>query len=159
MKLNYTELAKTLQKENIETTIQQQPEQLHFLISIGVTEIPFFLRIFPDGKLLQVVGFYPMNFKEEHKESVARLLHMINKDIDLPGFSMEEQLKTIFYRLCIPCLDKTISELLFTSYIKTVVLAMKSFLNVIHAVGTGKMTLQQVQREIQKAQSKVNVKV
>lgn len=159
MKLTYENLSKILKSENIEPKLQTQPDQLHCLINIGVTDLPFFIRIFPNETLLQIVAFYPLNFKDEQRDSVARLLHMINKDIDVPGFSMEENLKTVFYRLCIPTFDKTMSEAAFTAYIKTIVLAMKSFLSVIHAVATGKMSLERVQREIQKAQSKVNVKV
>ena len=112
--------------------------------------IPPFIRLMEGGELVQLIGFLPCNFQGETLYEVARTLHMINREIDLPGFGMEEQAKTIFYRLMVPAPNGQIDEKLVLAYLKSIHLVITSFHQVIQAVASGEMSLMQVIEQLNK---------
>ncbi|MDF2550415.1 MAG: hypothetical protein K0S07_1482 [Chlamydiales bacterium] len=131
--------------------IQAETNQLYYVHQENGVEFPVFIRIMEGGELVQLIGFLPCNFQEETLYEVARTLHMINREIDLPGFGMEEQAKTIFYRLMVPAPNGQIDEKLTLAYLKSIHLVIISFQQVIKAVASGDMTLSQVIEQLNQA--------
>src|ERR1700722_19094980 len=81
---------------------QQETNQIYMLYTIGGKEFPLFMRIFGDADLLQLLTFIPCHLHSNATNSLARLLHLLNKELDIPGFGMDEAAKFVFYRVMLP---------------------------------------------------------
>lgn len=97
-------------------------------------EIPIFFVIFGDNLLLQLISYLPFPLKEASLAPVARFLHKINRDLDIPGFGMDEKEKLIFYRIVIPCITGKLDEQLLANFLGTIRLACENFLEPIGIV-------------------------
>ena len=122
------------------------------------------LRVFDDGHLLQLLVFYSLHLEpngkfcprekrllirsgHQVKESTADLsclLHLLNKELDVPGFGMDEMAGVVFYRLMLPTPKKKIDEELLVAYLKTAEHVCQMFSTPIEAVSSGQMTLDQI---------------
>lgn len=158
-------LLQFMKKNKYEADLQKDTQQVYTIFKINQREYPLFLRIFDQGHLLQVLVFIPCQFEpnenfsfekkhahpkpvsSETKQAVAdlaRLLHLLNKELDVPGFGMDETAGVAFYRLMLPTPKKKIDEELLLAYIKTAEHVCKMFATPIEAISTGQMTLDQI---------------
>lgn len=145
--LDLNKIGKYLVSQGIEATFQKETDQLYILFKIGDREFPLFLRIYEGGELLQLLAFLPCNTKSTTLADTARLLHLLNKEIDVPGFGMDEGPQVIFYRCMIPAKDKQLDEKILDSYISATHTACQSFAPVIAAVAYGALTFEEVLRK------------
>jgi|SRR5581483_7216970 len=151
---NLFEELKTL---GYQPNIQKETEQIYVILKHEKREFPLFVRILHDGELLQLLTFIPCNVKDEQFGEVARFLHMLNKEVDMPGFCLDEVSKTCFYRLMIPTFKKEISKKLFEALLNTSQLVCKTFSPVIEALAFKAITLEEVLKKAEEA--KTNQKV
>src|SRR5947209_3111552 len=86
------------QREGQNAEIQAETNQLYFPIKVSNREFPVFIRIFEDSGLLQQLVFFPCKIDKKMTPDMARLLHMFNKELDLPGFGMDEVAGVVFFR-------------------------------------------------------------
>lgn len=156
-----------MQKNKYEANIQSDTQQVYTIFKINKKEYPLFLRVFDDGHLLQLLVFIPCALEpnqkfafdkktkrepsesssDKSKESVAdlaRLLHLLNKELDVPGFGMDEMAGVVFYRLMLPTPKKKFDEDLLVAYLKTAEHVCQMFSTPIEAVSSGQMTLDQI---------------
>lgn len=154
-----------MRKNHYEADIQPDTQQVYTIFKIAKVEYPLFLRVFDDGHLLQLLVFIPTPLEpsekfsgdkkraiakeseEKLKEStadLARLLHLLNKELDVPGFGMDEMAGVVFYRLMLPTPKKKIDEDLLLAYLKTAEHVCQMFSTPIQAVSSGQMTLDQI---------------
>ncbi len=129
-----------LKKKGFTCELQENEGQIKSQIKIEGREYPFFARPINEGGLLQLVVFFPFLTTPKTTGDVARLLHLFNKDIDMPGFSLDEERNIIFYRVMIPSVGKKISSELLESYLNTLGTICQSFSPAIYAVATGAIT-------------------
>lgn len=144
-----------MQKNNYEADIQADTQQVYTILKINQKEYPLFLRVFDDGHLLQLLVFIPCQLQREVVPDMARLLHLLNKELDVPGFGMDEMAGVVFYRLMLPTPKKKIDEELLLAFLKTVEHVCHMFATPIEAVGFGQTTLDEI---LQKAQEMENEK-
>lgn len=161
-------LLQFMQKHKYESDIQADTQQVYTIFKINQKEFPLFLRVFDEGHLLQLLVFIPchleaneelmlgksqskipsLDSKSEQQKTViadlARLLHLLNKELDVPGFGMDEMAGVVFYRLMLPTPKKKIESDLLHAFIKTVEHVCQMFANPIEAVTSGQMTLDQI---------------
>jgi hypothetical protein len=157
-----------MRKNKYEADIQSDTQQVYTIFKINQKEYPLFLRIFDDGHLLQLLVFIPCHLepnepfalgqesKSQTSEStenksqkavvadLARLLHLLNKELDVPGFGMDEMAGVVFYRLMLPTPKKKIECELLLAFLKTVEHVCQMFSTPIEAVSSGQMTLDQI---------------
>lgn len=157
-----------MRKNNYEADIQSDTQQVYTIFKINQKEYPLFLRIFDDGHLLQLLVFIPCHLepneqfalgqesKSRTSEStennsqkavvadLARLLHLLNKELDVPGFGMDEMAGVVFYRLMLPTPKKKIESELLLAFLKTVDHVCQMFSTPIEAISSGQMTLDQI---------------
>jgi hypothetical protein len=69
---------------------------------------------------------------------------MLNKELDVPGFGMDEIAGVVFYRLMLPTPNKKIDEELLLAFLKTIEQVCKMFATPIEAVGYGHTTLDEI---------------
>lgn len=126
--------------------IKRQPEtdQLYVLYKVQDQEYPIFLRVMDEGELIQILAFMPISLDSKTVAEVSRLLHMFNKEIDIPGFGIDETAKVIFYRIVLPAIDKKVSGEIIGGYINSIKVITETFFPIIVAVVTGNLTFADV---------------
>jgi hypothetical protein len=161
-------LLQFMKKHQYESDIQADTQQVYTIFKINQKEYPLFLRVFDEGHLLQLLVFIPCHLepneqyvlgkkesgsagsesKSEQQKTIiadlARLLHLLNKELDVPGFGMDEMAGVVFYRLMLPTPKKKIDGDLLLAFLKTVEHVCQMFANPIEAVSSGQMTLDQI---------------
>lgn len=162
-----------LQKNKYEADIQADTQQVYTIFKIDQKEYPLFLRVFDEGHLLQLLVFIPCMLepneplvlgKKSHLDStpypqqaviadLARLLHLLNKELDVPGFGMDEMAGVVFYRLMLPTPKKKIEEDLLLAFLKTTEHVCQMFSTPIEAVSSGQMTLDQILAKAQEMEN------
>lgn len=143
IQLTLSNLVDALQKKGIDAKIQEESNQVYFIFKDGQREFPLFMRIYDKGELFQMLAFVS-NFKTETVNDVARLLHLFNKELDVPGFGMDETIRYTFYRSMIPIQNNTLDPFILDAYINTIQTACKMFAQAIDAVGQGVATFEEV---------------
>ena len=141
---NLNAIKQHLLSQGIEAEIQKETNQLCILLKIADREYPLFIRIYEGEELLQLLSFLPCNTKTSTLADTARLLHLLNKEIDIPGFGMDESADVVFYRCMIPIKNKIIDESLFNSYLNASQVVCQSFSPVIAAVAYGAISYENV---------------
>jgi hypothetical protein len=136
-----------LKSQGIDAELQAETNQLCILFKTGEREYPVFIRIYEGGELLQLLAFLPCNTKRETVPETARLLHLLNKEIDTPGFGMDENSEVIFFRTMIPVKDGQLDENLLNSYMNATQVVCQSFAPVIAAVAYGAITFDEVMKK------------
>lgn len=162
-----------MRKNKYEADIQSDTQQVYTIFKIDKKEYPLFLRVFDEGHLLQLLVFIPCMLepnehlvlgKKSHLDStphsqqsiiadLARLLHLLNKELDVPGFGMDEMAGVVFYRLMIPTPKKKIEDDLLLAFLKTVEHVCQMFSTPIEAVSSGQMTLDQILAKAQEMEN------
>lgn len=126
-----------VQKKGFPAELQAETGQIVIVFKIGERECPLFIRIFEGGELLQLLAFLPCNIESVALGDTARLLHHLNKELDIPGFGMDEATSVIFYRCMIPVQNQQFDGTLFTAFLNSIQVACKSFAPIIAAVAYG----------------------
>lgn len=162
-------LLQFMRKNKYEADIQADTQQVYTIFKLNQKEYPLFLRVFDEGHLLQLLVFIPCHLEpneqfapgkqkgkarsnassqnEDQKvivADIARLLHLLNKELDVPGFGMDEIAGVVFYRLMLPTPKKKIESELLLAFLKTVEHVCQMFSTPIEAVSSGQMTLDQI---------------
>lgn len=143
-----------LTEKGYSPTLQLQTDQIILVLKISGAEYPLFIRIIPEGQVLQLLVFIPCSLKETTLTELSRLLHLLNKEMDIPGFGMDEDGGVIFYRITIPSLDSMINTKLIETYLKSMETICRSFTPVINAVARGGMTFETVKNNARQAAKK-----
>ncbi|MBT3393794.1 MAG: hypothetical protein HN411_01620 [Waddliaceae bacterium] len=149
------EILAVLKKDGYNAQVQEETGQIYFIITVEKRDIAVFLRTLNDGKLVQLIAFMPYEVQEKLFGSVGRLLHYINKEIDMPGFGMDETTHLVFYRNVIPTTHKKLDEMLFYNYLKTLERVCNEFLPAIEPLALGATTYDEVlaKAKVQEKQS------
>jgi hypothetical protein len=154
IQLTLDALVAFMRKNKFEADIQHDTKQVYSILKVQNREYPLFLRIFESSHLLQVIVFIPSHLtplspsdtkeKEHIFGDVARFLHLVNKELDVPGFGMDENAGVVFYRLMLPSTHKRVDEDVLIAYIKTAQHVCQMFSGAIEGISSGQMTLKQV---------------
>ena len=140
-----------LKKNDFQADIQEETQQVYIILKLLEREFPLFIRVFDEGHLLQLLAFIPCPLQEETVPDMARLLHLLNKELDVPGFGMDEMAAVVFYRIMIPTPKKKIEEDLLLAFIHTIEHVCKMFTGPIEAIAHKQMTLDEI---LEKAKEK-----
>jgi hypothetical protein len=149
---NLNSIVEFLHKHKYSADIQKETQQVFTVLKINKEDFPLFFRLFDESRHLQMLLFVPTQLVPDAAYDVSRLLHMLNKEMDLPGFGMDETAGVVFYRLMIPAMNKKIDEDLLLGYVKTATNVCELFMGPISAVAQGQATLDEILRKAQEAQ-------
>lgn len=142
-----------MKQNKYEAELQKDTNQVYTIFKVQQKEYPLFLRVFDEGHLLQLLVFIPSHLTPNEKKGgevkagvadLARLLHLLNKELDVPGFGMDEMAGVVFYRVMLPTPKKKVDPDLLLAFLKTVEHVCKMFSTPIEAVSSGQMTLDQI---------------
>lgn len=145
--LSHDNLLKYLNEKKLSPIFQKETNQIYILIKVKDLDIPLFFGIQKKIGLLQLLAYLPFEIQNKAFGEVARLLHIINKDIDMPGFGMDEKEKLLFYRAVIPTVEGEIKEELLGNYLDAISFACDSFIFAIGAVASGTKTMEDLTKD------------
>lgn len=139
LKLNLQDVMAYLEEKKLEPQLQKETQQLYLLFTIDKVQFPLFLRVDENSKILQLFMFMPCTLEEKAIPDTARILHLLNKEIDIPGFGMEEKASVIFYRWVIPTLSGEIDEKMLDSFLVAIPQISRICFPIVASVASGKM--------------------
>lgn len=142
--LTLNEILKHLKTKGTLVEWQKETDQLCIMFKIAEREYPLFIRIFEGGELLQLLAFLPCTTSTNTYGETARLLHLLNKQVDLPGFGMDEATDTIFYRCMLPVHNKKIDSQILDALLNATEVVCTSFAPIIAAVAYGTVSFEDV---------------
>ncbi|MGM0440141.1 MAG: YbjN domain-containing protein [Chlamydiota bacterium] len=137
-------IKKFLADDKVDAEIQAETDQLYFILKISDREIPVFLRLLHEGRLIQLLAFLPFQPLPTVFPELARWLHYINKEIDLPGFGMDETTRLTFYRSMITARNQKISPARLRSYVISLNEVCRDFVDSIEEVATGQVSFEKI---------------
>ena len=143
-KANIEDLQAYLSGKGHDAQLQKETNQIYIVLKLLEREFPLFLRIMGEGDLLQMMVFFPCNVKDEAVADLARLLHLLNKELDIPGFGMDEKAKVAFYRCMIPAIDGEIHDGVLEAYMNSMKLVCETFTPAVEAVAYAATTLEEL---------------
>ncbi|AHK63063.1 hypothetical protein BOKEGFJH_00189 [Chlamydia avium] len=150
--LNQNNLSNFLKQIGLQPLLERESQLTYINIQVEDHELPLFFVIRNNGEILQMICYFPYQLHDEQKGTTARLLHLLNRDLDTPGFGMDEEQGLIFYRIVVPCLQGQINETLLHIYIDTIKLVCDSFSNAIGLISSGNMNLDELKKQAKKEQ-------
>jgi hypothetical protein len=148
LSLTMDHLREYLAGQKFPVQFQQETNQIYMLYTIGGREFPLFLRIFGDADLLQLLAFIPCHLQPNATNSLARLLHLLNKELDIPGFCMDETAKFVFYRVMLPGTNKQIYREVLLKFIRSIEEVIKNFAPVVALVASGASSYEEIEKKI-----------
>jgi hypothetical protein len=152
IEVNQQSLIEALKNLKLDPHIQQETNQIYCILKHERREFPLFIRLLHDGELIQILTFIPCSIKASQLNDLSRFLHIVNKELDVPGFCIDETSSTIFYRLILPTVKKEIARETFDALINTTQLVLNTFSPAIEAMSQGFMTLDDVLKKAKETQ-------
>jgi len=139
--LTTEEVLKRFKHKDLTPQIQSETNQVYAFLKINDQEFPLFARIYEGKNLLQLISFFPKQILTKRISDTARLLHHFNKELDLPGFGMDERSKVVFFRCMIPTFQGKLDPEIFNSFYNSLFHACKQFAEVIDAISSGELSM------------------
>ena len=152
--LNLDSIFDYLTSQKMEVKRQPETNQIYLLYKAHEQEFPIFIRIMEEGELVQLLAFMPISLNPKSVADLSRLLHLFNKEIDIPGFGMDEASKVCFYRVVLPGTEGKISGEVVAGYINSIRVITETFFPVIAAVVTQTATFEDVVKKANEAAKK-----
>jgi hypothetical protein len=138
-----------LVKSNYPIQEHSETQQIYLTYDINSHEFPLFLRVLGDRELLQLIAFIPCEMKSQAPGELARLLHRLNKELDLPGFGMDEEVGMLFYRLIMPSTDKKIHGTHLLRYVTAIKDILSNFTPIIAYAANESVSYDEVRQRLQ----------
>lgn len=137
-------LLEYLTQKNYQAKIEEDTKQILVVLEVSGREFPLFFRSYEESDLLQLLVFLPTQIKSGAHNDLARLMHLMNKELDVPGFGMDENSNTIFYRVMLPTIDQTLDERVIESMMKCIHVVCDEIAPTLIAVANQIATYQEV---------------
>ena len=150
MKVSLDTLRAALKSKGVEAIVQKETNQLYFSFEKDGQQFGTFIRLLDGDHILQFMTFIPIQVQEKAIANTARFLHLANKELDLPGFCLDEASNTVFYRVVIPLLNSEMDDTLLYAYLHTSQDVCTTFCSLIQALGIGVMTMDEVVAHLKK---------
>lgn len=132
-----------LKENKLQPEFHKETGQVFVTYPIEGHEVPIFFLLQNESGLLQMVAYLPYKIPDKSLAESARMLHILNKELDMPGFGLDEKERLIFYRAVLPCFDQKVNERLFTMHLGTTRMACETFMHLIGVVVSGAVPLDQ----------------
>lgn len=151
MLLTLENLKAFLSEKGLQPQVQPETQQVFILFKVQNREFPLFFRIYEGGDLLQLLAFIPCTLKPASLNDLCRLLHLFNKELDLPGFGVDEKTGVIFYRFMLPTAERDFAPHVLDALIESTRNITESFAPAIAAVAGGVATFEEVVKRFQES--------
>lgn len=133
--LDINSLHLNLKQQGYDASIQEDSKQLYTIFKLHNRDFPLFIKT--DGQVLQLLIFMPSIMLPQAVADTARVLHLLNKEIDLPGFGMDEGPGVIFYRCVLPTIDGEVNAELFNKIVLSMSRIAQVFFPLLSSAASG----------------------
>jgi hypothetical protein len=140
-------LTEFLAKLDLEAVRQKETNQIYVIFKVNDQDFPLFFRIYEGDDQLQLLLFFPIQVPKERFDVLARLLHLLNKDLDVPGFGLDEIVGLVFHRIMIPVFNKKINQQLLETYISATLKICEQFFPVIIGATQSKSSFEEILKQ------------
>ena len=144
MEVTISNLLQRLQEKKFDANLQAETNQITLILKLNKQEFPLFFRIYESTELLQLLTFMPLTLQENTRLEMARVLHLLNKELDIPGFGMDETAKLIFFRAMIPTPNQKVAFNTVERYLSSIQLICQNVFPIIYAVALGSAKIEDV---------------
>ncbi|HEY4832444.1 MAG TPA: YbjN domain-containing protein [Waddliaceae bacterium] len=144
---NVNALISYLRENQLKPELQKETGQVFIVYQIKEFEVPVFFLMRPENSLMQMIAYLPYQLPEKTFGEVARMLHLFNRELDMPGFGMDESAKLMFYRCVLPCWENKIEKRLFNMCLGTTRVVCDTFMHAIGIIATGMMRVDEVVKD------------
>lgn len=151
MKANIQDLLQFLKDNGFPAELQDETGQAYMIFKEKERDFPLFFRFYKGGEFMQLIVFFPYQIEEKIVPEIARLLHLLNKELDIPGFGMDEIDGVAYFRIMMNLQNQEVDEELLKKYIESAKLACKTFGPTVEAVVVGATTVDTLIKNAQKA--------
>lgn len=149
-KLTEDSLFSLLNQKGLKPEIEEKSRQIYVTMRIQLLDVPIFCGLRGEGTLFQTIAYLPYEIKEKAIGDIARLLHLLNKECDIPGFGMDEKRKILFFRCVAPSTDGVLDPRLVDLFLVTTRLACETFMEAISMIASGKTTVDDIWKEMRR---------
>lgn len=146
-KLSQNLLLKVLRDKKLQPIHQPETDQIYIVMMVAHHEVPVFFAIRSNDTLLQTLAYIPYDLNPKTLAEVARLMHIINREVDMPGFGIDEIQKLMFYRCVIPCVNGVLDTRLVELYLAATKVALETFMKAITIVASGSATVDALMKQ------------
>lgn len=150
--LNNEDLLQHLKGQKFDVKMQEATNQLYVIFKIEGREFPMFIKT--DGTVLQLMIFMPCILQPQAIPDMARLLHFFNKEIDLPGFGMDEGPGVVFFRCTLPTVNGKIDPDLLDNLFISMPRLAQTFFPSVSSVASGATTFEKASKRMREAINK-----
>lgn len=154
MRVDTGDLLQFLNAKGLTTELQAGSGQIYFNLQSGSQQWPVFIRIYEDSGLVQALGFFPAQLQPTAVADTARLLHLFNKELDVPGFGMDEDSKTVFFRCLLPTTGGQVDPELVWNMVSTMRSICEGFSQAVEAIASGITTLEELTKKAAEMKAK-----
>lgn len=151
--LNLDAIKQHFSSQKFEPELQKETNQLYIILKILARDYPLFIRIYEESHLLQLLVFIPAVIKKGVEGELARLLVYINKELDVPGFGMDETSSLVFFRVMIPTYEEQVHMQVLDSMLNSIQMICQTFSPAIATVSSGGATFADVLKKVKESQS------
>ena len=154
-KVTTESLLKILKDQGRDVQIQEETGQIYEVLKINDRDFPLFTRVMEGATLIQLLAFFPTGIKTEAMPELARLLHLLNKELDIPGFGLDEQAGVAFYRCMIPTIEGEVPEKVLEGFINSVQIVCETFMPAVEAVAVGATSFEDLVKKAEEEKKKM----
>lgn len=148
MNITLDTLLELLLEKKYKASIQKETHQIYVTFLIDEIEFPCFIKIIDSNELIQIITFIPFALSKNSLNEVARLLHILNKELDIPGFGLDEENNAAFFRYMLPTIIHTVDAEVFLEALRTAEITCKNLTPAIGAVIKDPANLQVIVNKI-----------
>lgn len=148
--INFTQegLLDHLKEKGLKPELQKETGQIYVVNKTKAGEFPIFLRIYENQTQLQIIVFFPTQIPDNRLDSVSRLLHHLNKEVDMPGFGLDEDLRLVFHRTMIPVYGPYLGSTILDLYIGAIPGLCENIYPLIQQAISSKLSFDEIKQKI-----------
>lgn len=141
-------LTEYLKSQGYNVEPQKETNQIYYTYKGQRGEFPVFLRIYENNEQLQILTFFPMTIMKNRMDTIARLLHVFNREIDLPGFGIDEEIGVAFHRIMIPVFGNDLSTGILDLYLKAVPTICDKFFPLLYSASQSNQSFDEIKKKV-----------
>jgi len=150
--LNLNDIQKHLKEKNYDVQFQEEHQQLYIVFREPEGDFPLFIKV--ANQLLQILIFLPCRVLPDAINGTARLLLMLNREMDVPGFGMDEGTGVVYFRFALPTTNDKIDPKLLEGLVLSAPRIAHMFFPIVRAGANG-MPFEKMKGKVKEALKKL----
>lgn len=144
------DLLKFMLEHKLDAKLQDETNQIYVIFKYLEQEFALFIRLYESEEMLQLLTFFPVQIPKERFDVMARMINLLNKEIDLPGFGMDEGIGIPFHRIMLPLFhEKKIDPVALESYLRAIPKICSQFFPILAGTAGSNLSFEALMKKAQ----------